>query len=93
MLANLKDKEVLFQADAWSVIFLSESDIANLVCSNIIFAYETRRSRISHGQPYITAKQYHSPQANTTEAHFFMKCASMVSLFKFSVYMCLSLLP
>ena len=79
MLANLKDKEMLFQANAWSAISLSESDIANLVCSNIIiiFAYKTQRNRISHGQPYITVKQYHSPRANITGAHFLTKCASI----------------
>ena len=41
---------MIFQAKAWSDIFLSESDIANFVCSDIIFASKTRRSRISHGK-------------------------------------------
>ena len=33
---------MLFQANAWNAIFFLESDIANLVYSDIIFAYETR---------------------------------------------------
>ena len=34
-------------------------------------------SLLNSAQPYITVKQYHSPRANITGAHFLTKCASI----------------
>ena len=62
---------------------LRQSDIETDGFSDIIFALKLAK-RISLGlSPNITAKQYNSPLANITEAHFLTECASSASGFKF----------
>ncbi|MBQ8741713.1 MAG: hypothetical protein IJY79_09230 [Clostridia bacterium] len=46
---------MIFQANAWSDIFLSESYIANFVYSDIIFASKLGVAEYHTAKPYITA--------------------------------------
>ena len=47
MLAVPMDNLVIFHANAWSDIFLSESDIVNFVYRDIIFALKTAVGNIT----------------------------------------------
>ena len=49
------------------IFLLRKSDIEAFGFSDIIFAAKTREANITRRKPNITAKQYHSPQANITE--------------------------
>ena len=49
------------------IFLLRKSDIEAFGFSDIIFAILTREANITRRKPNITAKQYHSPQANITE--------------------------
>ena len=53
-----------------------QSDIKTCGFSDILFALKLPKAISLGRSPNITAKQYNSPLANKTEAHFLTECAS-----------------
>jgi len=71
------DNLVISQANAWSDIFLSESDMKAFSFRDIIFSHKTAVGNITMQSIISLRSNTTRRQANITVAHFLTKCATI----------------